>query len=592
MTYLAYDPSALAALRRHTEECIHQLFRVRSDDGEAAAAMRAVRAARDLLTDELMPVIRRVEHADALARNGDDRLDLPALSNSLARWAAVSRGWSVAPDPTPDDRRVVTLEEAEALAWRLSQLAPDAVTSDPATRDWLVEELDALSRNPDAAIRFTAAFDGWERWAAVLGRHRANERSAFDETDLTVADLDGLIGAFARVAHHAAVRGGAGSDPFAALPWLTAVPPYAAALFLNGLRLPDPMLAAAATRLATAEDPMGLDLQFGPDTMDVLVSVLRDHPAALLGFFDATSGDPGVWFHCADAEAVRDALVAATDPTVADHRTAGRVVLASLQWLTANPELATGEVLAGLVAPWTVQFSSANDDWEMGGPERGALIAAALRVDDALDLFVLQTGAIVAGARETFERRHTADATEVESYVEMMGGLIVSERVRRSEARRAAWATLATAVAVAGCFLPGVWPGVAVTAATEVVPAIFAPEEHPEWKEIRARDLAITMLAADAAAREYEYWLRRGWASHATIPPPPGVDFDTTDAYAANFIQRFDDWLEALPDHDTWDGFYTSRMALRVLSILNGALVGRIVNEYVYSGWKPPATGS
>lgn len=594
MTYLAYDPLALVQLRRRAERCIDELFRTRSSDADAAAAMRTIRAARDLLQDELVPVLRLVDAHQTLGRAADDALDLPALPNSLARWAAVQRGWWVAPDPTPDDSSTITPEEAAALSWRLSQLDPDDVAGDRPLREWLLGELDALAADPDAAVRFTEGFDGWERWATVLGTHRANERSGFDETDLGVADLDELVTAFGRVAHHAAVRPGATGGPDGvpeALPWLGTVPPYAAALFLKGLDLPDPVLADVAARLATAEDPLALDVQFGPDTVDVLISAMQDRPAALAAFFDATADDPGTWFHCADTAAVRAAVLAGTDPAVMDVATAGRVVPAALSWLAANPEYATGDLLAGLVAPWTVQFSGANHDWDLSASARGQLIAEALRTDDALAAFVEQTGTIVDGARRSFEQ-HTTDETDVISYVQMMGGLIVSERVRRVQVRKAAWTTLATVVAVAGCFLPGIWPGVAVTAVTQVVPAIFAPEDHPEWKELRAKDLSMTMLAADTAKREYEYWLRRGWASHATIAPPPEVDFDTDDSYAANFMWRFDEWLQALPDHDTWDGFYTSRVALRVFSVLNGANLGDLVAEYVKVGWEPPAKGS
>lgn len=389
MTFLAYDPDRLAMLERRARLALDQLHRLRSDDPDADDAMRTLTRVGLHLTDGLLPVLQRVLRQDPLREPIPERDDLPAVRNSLARFMAVERGWTVMADPWPDDPQRVTVEEAMALARRLHEIPPAELVDDPEQLAWLTAELDRIGRDPHLAAVFDTEFHGWASWVAALAEPRALRMAGIDtRLHVSIDQLDATIAAFARVAHHT-VTGGRG--PSTALAAIDDMPRYAAALFLRGLGLQPDLLADVAARLVTRPRD-DLDDLPGPNTNDAVLQQLLAEPLALPHFLLRTAPNLGQVAHdLADATLLEAALLRGTDPALIDAPTAGRIVVPALHWYFADPEHSTGTFAADLVVPWTPQFAPANDDWGLASDVRRDLIDRALQTPASLQRFIEQT---------------------------------------------------------------------------------------------------------------------------------------------------------------------------------------------------------
>ncbi|MFM2077010.1 MAG: hypothetical protein RJA49_900 [Actinomycetota bacterium] len=230
MTFLAYDPTRLTALRRQMALATDELRAVRCDDAEAASALAAVRRYVADCEFHWLPVLTRILTDAPLDRDVPAGHDLDALDSSLARSTAITRGWAVAVDPTVDDH--VTAADAVALADRLSTLDPTALAADPDTLAWLTGRWRLIARSPVLAPTFVDHFPAWPALADAISRHRALLTGHEDpEPRLT---LDGVEAALASLG--AMLRHGGPTR-------LDDVAPYTAALLVRSLGLDAPELA-------------------------------------------------------------------------------------------------------------------------------------------------------------------------------------------------------------------------------------------------------------------------------------------------------------------------------------------------------------
>ena len=569
MTYLAYDPIGLRIFEVRATRALEQLRRLRSDDPDAATAMRTVRRIVHHMDGDMLPTVHRILRADPLREDIDDRDDLPAVQNSLARFMAVERGWAVALDPRADDPTRTTVDEARALGRRLQELSPKDLADDPSRMRWITRELNLIGADPAPAAAFAAEFDRWAEWTSALARPRAMRVAQLDGgMRMGLDDLDMAIAAFAHVAHHQVGAGGT-------LPWLDTVDPYTAALVVRDLGLTGQALADMVRRLRDrpAEE---LDDLPGENTGDILLKALLAEPSALAPYLLAAVWHPASIFdHLVDPGLAAEVARRGSDPALVDPDTARRIVVPLLAYFAQDRSLDPGLLLADLIVPWTVYFSPANNRWNLDAAFATKLVNTALRQKGALNRFVEQADAIVAGARRTFATEGAHSIADFTSYLGMIGVLIVNERVRRLDLRERAWQAIFSLASIAASFVPGAVLGTAATLTVVIWSHAGAPDLREQLRDAkRGSDVALAQAGVVVARSVYDRWLQDGRITDQ-VPPPPQLDLDGPNIPSVQFLNAFIDWLMLLPGADT--GELGLEMRGQVAQVLNGWTVGEHV---------------
>lgn len=566
MTLLAYDPWRLTALGHRMEAAAHELRRVRCDDPSATDAIRAVRSTLDDLEITWLPLVRLIIETAPLAGTGRERSIIEQLDHSLAWVMSRGYGWSVAKDPLPDGGSI-DVAEANALAVRMSAVDPTQVAGDRATIDWLVEQLRAIAVDPTLSRAFVANFHGWKGWGDALAHQRAFVMAGLASSDVDVATLDSLFEQFAHVQRAAGTHD---------MPWIDQMSPYAAAGFVRYLGLDAEDLVAVTDRLLQrdlAEPHLGAGWPPGPRAADLLYPVLLLDPAACARFTAVSLPHPASMFTTADDPqlAYRVALVG-TSPDQLSIAQAGKVVLPLLQYFAdEDPLLHAGTFLADLVVPWTFQFAPTVDDWPDSMDRRSQLFDFALSEDDALNLFIDRSDAVLAGVNRSIAENRARRYSQFGSYVGMIGAITVNRRVREVTRRRRAWDLVCNLAGVAASLIPGMIIGVAATLAVVAVQSHLGPDVNAEkHRAIWAQDLAQTTAAA-AVLRVVEDSLKREGSIPQDFPLSPQVDVRSHEPAAA-WWPYFSRWMDQLPGQ--WDGPIGNRVLATVYAMIGPYTIG------------------
>ena len=312
------------------------------------------------------------------------------------------------------------------------------------------------------------------------------------------------------------------------------------------------------------------DLQVGagPNTADLLVPLLVDDPYACVWFTELAARNPAVLFETLNDPALAyQVVLIGTDPVNTTTTAAGNAVLAILDYFRIDPYMRAGfnsdghpgeygPFLGGLVAPWLLQFTMTNDEWNRTAGEKAALLRVALHDDQAMRQLIADAERIRVGFSESLSTYDIDAAIQVGGLLNLLLQLSVNERVddeiaSGDERFNLMW----TVVGVASSFLPG---GPLLSIATGLALTMLSSKldeylDQPDPTGVRrtaerTMDVALAIAGADAVSRLHQQWLLDGRiaASHA---PPPVVNVGGEDTWcpSAEYHAEFAEWRNDLP---------------------------------------------
>ena len=256
-----------------------------------------------------------------------------------------------------------------------------------------------------------------------------------------------------------------------------------------------------------------------------------------------------------------------TDPANTTTAAAGDAVLAILDYFRVDPYTRPGfdtdghpgeygQFLGGLVAPWLLQFTMSNDDWNATAGTKAALLRVALHDEQAMAQLVSDAERIRAGFTESLSTYDIEAAIQVGGLLNLLLQLSVNERVddeiaSTDERLNLLW----TVVGAASNFLPGgplvgIASGLLITAlSTQVGEYLDQPDPTGVRRTAeRTMDVALALAGADAESRLFEQWVTDGKIAASHVPPP-AVDVTGNGDWcpSAEFHSAFDEWRSSLP---------------------------------------------
>ena len=398
MGLLAYDPSRLAYLKRHLAAAVDELRALRSADSAATQAIRSVAAVRNDIEQVWLPLIVRILDTTALTRGWwyvAPRAD--GLQNALINVMADGYGWTVQRDPLNDDPTTISVAEARALGAILNSADLLALVQDRDQLCWLAQQLQIIGHHADLSAEFLANFDSWKTVTYVLGLEYARgERPDIE------AVFDGLMAVWATTLPTGALTAGKSAQLDALLPPIDDVDPFVQALMVRSLH-PDAMTVATLTHelltnwLTLKNDPSAptpIDRQVGPgsNAADLLLPLLLNDASACVWFTDLAAQHPALLFETLnDPDVAYELVLTGSDPANTTRTEAGRAVLAILDYFRVDPYQRPGfdndghpgeygAFLGALVAPWLVQFTMSNHDWDASPGEKAASLMINCRI--------------------------------------------------------------------------------------------------------------------------------------------------------------------------------------------------------------------
>ena len=584
MSLLAYDPDRVGHLHRSLRLAAEGLRSIACTDPAAADAVRVVRAMAAQVEQTWLPLAARLLTEAPLSRAQRDHRHLGALDQSLVRVMAEGYGWSVQLDPLTDDASVVTAEEARALGAMLGEIDLAGLLADPVQLRWLAQQLQVIGRDARLGAEFVANMRDWTTLTRLLGTTRASLDGAGNPPSAgatTVADLDrvldGLMAAWRATLPASVLQARTSATIASLLPPLDHPDPYVQALLLRSLRLEPATLAEVTGELlrgwvdtkAGGGSTIDLDQPYGANAADLLLPLLLADPAACAHFMTLVAERPAILFETLDDPEIghRVALVG-TDPANTGSAAAGRALLAVLGYFDVDPYSTApntdgypgdyGPFLADLVAPWLLQFSGANEEWQADDMTKQHALAIALRDDAGLQHLAAAGQRIADGFTRTLAAGPITAATlelaaQVGGLLNILGQLEVEQRADDEADRpRYLWDLSWTVIGAAGSLLPGgPAAGVAVGGTIAGVEELLGPAfDEPDPERVRrdaeyARDVASTAAVAVTLAALFQSWRDSGDLP-ATAAPPPVPDVDQScpsDAYR----DAVEAWVAQLP---------------------------------------------
>lgn len=578
MGLFAYDPERLANLKYRLVAAADDLRSLRCADPAAIDAMGSVATIRDDIELVWLPLIARILDNTALTREWwftAARAD--NVQNSLVNVMADGYGWIVQHDPLPDDRTIVTPAEARALGATLNSADVLVLAQDRDQLRWLAQQLRVIGRDPALSADFLANFRSWTSVAYVLGLEYA--RGA--RPDITRV-FDGLMSVWKSTLSPATLSAGKSAQIASLLPAIVNADPYVQALMLRSLHLDAMTVATVANELLThwlslKDDPaapLTIDRQIGPgpNAGDLLLPLLLDDPAACVWFTGLAAQHPAIMFETLnDPDLAYQVILLATDPAHTTSVAASRSVLAILDYFRADPYLRPGfdndghpgeygAFLGDLVAPWLLQFTMSDHQWDASPGEKAALLRVALRDKQAVQQLVADAERIRQGFVKSLSTYDLVAGKQVGELLNLLLQLSVNERVDDEIASSDGRMNLLWTVVGAGSnLLPGgplvgIASGVALTMLSSKLNEYL---DHPDPTGVRrtaerTMDVALTLAGADAVARLYQQWIADGQIDTAH-PPPPTVNV-TDDAVtnsetcpSADYYDAFSEWRSSLP---------------------------------------------
>jgi hypothetical protein len=256
-----------------------------------------------------------------------------------------------------------------------------------------------------------------------------------------------------------------------------------------------------------------------------------------------------------------------TDPINTTTTAAGWAVLAILDYFRIDPYTREGfdtdghpgeygPFLGGLVAPWLLQFTMTNSDWNRTAGDKAALLRVALQDDGAMAQLIADGERIRVGFSESLSAYEIDAAIQVGGLLNLLLQLSVNERVDDEIANTEQRLNLMwTVVGIASSFLPGgplvsIATGLAMTALSSKLDEYLDQPDPTGVRRTaeRTMDVALALAGADAVSRLHQQWLADGKIS-ATHSPPPTVNVGGASNWcpSAEYHSDFAEWRNNLP---------------------------------------------
>lgn len=573
MGLLAYDPDRVRALRNRLTAATDELNTLRCDDPAAVEAMRAVGSIRSALIDVWLPLITRIIDNRALTEPWwHAALQASGERHTLVNAMVNAYGWTLQIDPLDDDSSM-TPSAARALGVLLAEVDMESLAKDHERVRWLTRQFTIIARQPLLSTAFLTSFDAWRTFTHTLAtEHVSGERP----------DIDAAFGALMAIWRNQLPPGALTAGTSATLTGLLPVDDddvdlYVQALMVRALR-PNPMTAAVVTYELLTEwvtqkhDPMartGIDRVDGPgaNAGDLLLPLFVDNPDACVWFTAATTSRPHVLFETLNDPALAHRVVlVGTHPANTMVKAAGHAVLAILDYFRTNPYMRDGfdtdghpgeygEFLGDLVAPWLLQFTMLNHDWDAPPGRKAALLRVALHDDAARQRLVDDTDRMRVGFTESLTHADLQAAVHIGALLNLVLQLSVNELVDDEIASiDGRFNLMWTVVGVASAFIPG-GPLVGITkgyalAAMRRKLADYLDRPDPSGvrrRAERAMDVALTLAGADAVTRLYESWVADGKVAPGLPPPEVDITAPHEQCPSADYHIQFGRWRDALP---------------------------------------------
>lgn len=571
MGLLAYNPERVAFLRIRLRAAADELRAVRTDDPAACDAMRSMRLIQTEIEQVWLPLVTRILESSALTGPWwRTALSGLGLEHALVKVMSEGYGWSVQLDRLDDDASIVTAAEARALGALLNETDFESLAADRERLRWLSRQLAIIARSPALSLEFLANFHAWHHLTYVLGREHARH----DRPEIS-GIFDGLMGMWKHQLAPHTLTASKSATLDSLLPAIEDADPYVQALMVRSLRLDAITVATLTHELLTrwltlkndraAPETMDREVVAGRNAGDLLLPLLLDDPAACVWFTELMSRDPALLFETLnDPDVAYQVVLIGTDPSHTSAAAAGDAVLAILDYFRVDPYSRDGfdtdghpgeygAFLGSLVAPWLLQFTMVNDDWDASPGTKAALLRVALRDEDAMQRLIADTERIRAGFAASLPAEGVDAAREVGALSNLVLQLSVNElvddEIANSDGRfNLMWAV----VGVASSFLPGgplvsIGAGIVIATLTNKLNTYLDQPDPTGVRRTaeRAMDVALTLAGADAVSRLHQQWLSSG----IVADPPPTVDVtsDRESCTSAEYHLRFDDWMASLP---------------------------------------------
>ena len=324
------------------------------------------------------------------------------LGDALAWVMQGAYGWSVVTDPLDDVTLNVTPEEARALGDALQNGDLPRLFDTPAERQRLHEMLGVIAGDPALSAEFFANFDRVADLANALGQKRydlsVDARLSSAAAD-DLAQVDQIIADLAAAYQSQPAHASPASYPTV----IDTMDPYAAALFVQHLRLDPTVLAAAADDISVrtlAWDDDRVYAGNGVDTpADILFRSLCCDTAAAAAYLQLAVDYPHFLVHYADNQALAEqVMVLGTDPRYVSPDDAGLFVVPFTQFVLYDDDW-IGPVyddnhrpttfVGSLAGPWLAYFTARADEWPWSVEHSGrAVLKDIIRDDSAMILLV------------------------------------------------------------------------------------------------------------------------------------------------------------------------------------------------------------
>ena len=569
--FMGYDTDRVMSLRSAMQRAEFELNGIRANDAEATVAMQYVRRAQRTIGDTWLPMIDSLLACQALTAYQPARLDANDLTMSRLGVRQQLYGWSVVTDPLIRTDGTITVDQAQALGWRLSNGQIGALVSDDELA-WLDKTLALIARRPaliDAfLVNMTAA--GWTRLCNQLGDDRIAlmatrtvEGHLAQGLQRRLTAIDSIFADLATVLVDDRARHPS-RDPRSIV---ATMHPYAAAMVVQHLRLTAAELAEVSEKLIGRYRSGGWgDVQrAGPGTADILMQAMIQTSGAPAAFVSRVAHDPTMLLDSAHDSALAQKLILlGTDPANMTVHESGVVIPGLIHYISdsyvrggfyGQTDPAVGLFAVDLIAPWLLQFTPGHvAAWGLSGGAGTHLLQSVMDDQGAFARLSTRREAIAAGLTKRIGTSSNAARHALEDLAAILA--LIDTLTRRRTMSNAADARQlwdigfavigATTSVLAGGPIANVSSGAAFAGlhALLIKGGIAPMSAHDvEHDTLYVLDWQTTVAAATMVCAAFDQMVRDGRIARAT-PPPPLPDPETTNP-GVLYSVTFSTWLDA-----------------------------------------------
>ena len=561
--FLGYDNDRLLNLRSAIDRALLELSDLHISDPEANATLQLVRRAHVAIADRCLPSLRALLSCQAITAYVPARLQSNDIAVTRLATLQLTQGWAVVTDPLSPRPHSMTIEDAQALGWALSQTHLKSLTKNAEIK-WLETNLAEIAQRPElvAALVANMTDDAWTHLCDQLGDDRITLLSTLTVEGRLSDDNRSRLASIDAVFTHLGTIMASGTTTA-----LNTMHPYAAAMLVQHLHLSAGDLASLSVDLIRRYRVGGwADVQrAGPGTGDLLMHTMLDTPGAPAAFMLLIANDPAVVLDSAHNHALAEQLLLeGTNPANITTQQAGTVVPALARYLLSSNAAQLGfygqpvrdnSVLAvDLIAPWLLQFTATHqDDWHFTNGEGARLLATIVDDGEAFARLSQRRTEMAAGLSATIATSGDSGRHAVEDLAAILGLIDVLARqhnIARTAEVRQLWNIGFALISVAAAQLPGgavatVGAGVALAGLRKLlVQHGIAPKsaQAVEHDTLYALDWQTTVAAATVVCLTFDEMTRDGRI--ATSTPPPPLPDPHAAAPGARYSSDFETWLD------------------------------------------------